>query len=58
MKYDCVDDILIFLTELNNNNIAKVGKDRVKIETVWKEEINKKIFILAPHLFDLHFEAN
>ena len=59
MKYDCLNDILIFLTELNNNYIAKVGKDRVKIETVWKKEINKNIFKLTPHLFfDVHSEAN
>ena len=43
MDYECVDDVLIFLTELNNEYIAKVGEERVKIDKVWKEEIDPSI---------------
>ena len=43
MDYDCVDDILIFLTELNSEYIAKVGEERVEIENVWKEELSEYI---------------
>ena len=31
MEFDCVDEILIFLTELNGDFIAKVGDKRVDI---------------------------
>ena len=43
MEFDCIDDILIFLTELDSNFIAKIGEERVKIEDVWNEEMHSNI---------------
>lgn len=44
MEFDCVDDLLIFLTELNGDYcIAKVGEERVDIKKIWEKEISKEI---------------
>ena len=48
MELECIDDILIFLTELDKDYcIAKVGEKRVNIQEIWENSKEQ----LAPDLF-------
>ena len=52
MEFDCVDDVLIFLTELDVDYcIAKVGEERANLKEIWEKEIPKEITKLTPNLF-------
>ena len=54
MEFDCVDDVLIFLTELDVDYcIAKVGEERANLKEIWEKEIPKEITKLTANILQL-----